>query len=66
MFWSFFLLLLVIVLIASVPSYPYSRGWGYTPFGVLAVVLIFYLVLIWFGFVVLWYPWGTAAPVATG
>jgi len=39
MFWSFLLLLLVILLIASIPSYPYSRGWGYTPAGLLGLLL---------------------------
>ena len=65
MFWSFLLLLLVILLIASIPSYPYSRGWGYTPAGLLGLLLVLYLLLIWFSFVAPWYPWGTT-PVVTG
>ncbi len=43
----FFILLLVAALL-SVPSWPYSRGWGYYPsggLGLLAVVLLIMLVM---------------------
>ena len=44
------LLIIVIVLIAgSVPSWPYSRSWGYYPSGTLTVVLIVVIVLILMG-----------------
>lgn len=39
------LILIVLLLIASVPAYPYSRSWGYAPSGGLAAVLIVLLVL---------------------
>jgi hypothetical protein len=32
--------LLVLVLIGALPVYPYSRGWGYYPSGILAVVVV--------------------------
>ena len=32
-------ILLVLVLIGALPVYPYSRGWGYYPSGLLAVVV---------------------------
>jgi hypothetical protein len=32
-------ILLVLVLIGALPVYPYSRGWGYYPSGILAVVV---------------------------
>ena len=63
MLWGLFLLLLIILLIASIPTYPYSRGWGYTPAGVLAAVIVVYLLLVWFGVVALWYPWAPAPVV---
>jgi hypothetical protein len=31
--------LLVVLLIGALPVYPYSRGWGYFPSGLLAVIL---------------------------
>jgi hypothetical protein len=59
-FWSFLLILLVALLFAALPAWPYSRSWGYFPGGILLAILILYLVLIWFGAVVLWYPWAAA------
>jgi uncharacterized protein DUF3309 len=41
------LILLIILLAATVPAWPYSRGWGYYPSGGLGlVVLILVLLLI--------------------
>jgi hypothetical protein len=46
----FLLLLIVIVLlIAALPTWPYSAGWGYYPGGVLGIVLIILLVLLLLG-----------------
>ena len=39
------LVLLVILLIGALPSWPYSQGWGYYPSGGLGVVLVILLVL---------------------
>jgi hypothetical protein len=39
------LLIILILLIAAVPAWPYSRGWGYYPSGGLGVVLIIVIVL---------------------
>lgn len=33
------LIILAVLLIGALPVYPYSRGWGYYPSGVLAVIL---------------------------
>ncbi|ESR25345.1 DUF3309 family protein [Lutibaculum baratangense] len=41
------IVLLVLILIGALPSWPYSRGWGYMPSGVvtiLLIILIIYLV----------------------
>lgn len=38
-------ILLVILLIAAVPAWPYSRGWGYYPGGGLGLILIIVLIL---------------------
>lgn len=43
------LLLLVVLLLAVLPSWPYSRGWGYYPSGGLGLVVLIVLVLLLMG-----------------
>ena len=43
------LILLVLVLIGSLPSWPYSRGWGYYPSGFFGIVVVILLVLLLLG-----------------
>lgn len=43
------LILLVILLFAAVPAWPYSRGWGYYPSGGLGIILLIVLVLVLMG-----------------
>jgi hypothetical protein len=43
------LIVLVLLIIGSVPAWPYSRGWGYTPGGILGVILIIVLILFFMG-----------------
>lgn len=40
------LIVLVVLLIGAVPQWPYSRGWGYYPSGLLTVVIIVVLILV--------------------
>lgn len=40
------LILLVLLLIGALPTWPYSGGWGYYPSGGLGLVLIVILVLV--------------------
>ncbi len=40
------LIVLVLMLIGVVPTWPHSRGWGYAPSGVLGVVVVILLVLL--------------------
>lgn len=40
------LILLVLLLIGALPTWPYSGGWGYYPSGGLGLVLIIILVLV--------------------
>ncbi len=37
--------ILVLILIGALPTWPYSAGWGYGPSGVLGVVLAVIIVL---------------------
>jgi hypothetical protein len=43
------LIVLLVLLLGSLPSWPYSRGWGYYPSGALGVVLVVVLVLVLMG-----------------
>ena len=40
------LIVLVLLLIGAVPSWPHSKGWGYGPSGGLGLVLIIVIVLL--------------------
>ena len=39
------LVVLILLLVGAIPSWPYSRGWGYGPSGMLGIVLIVVIVL---------------------
>ncbi len=43
-------LVLVILLIAAVPSWPYSRDWGYYPSGGLGLVVLILVILLLLGY----------------
>lgn len=40
------LIVLVLVLIGALPSWPYSSSWGYAPSGVVGVIVIVLLILV--------------------
>jgi hypothetical protein len=43
------LVILIVLLIGALPSWPYSRGWGYYPSGLLGTILIIVLILVLLG-----------------
>jgi hypothetical protein len=43
------LVILILMLIGALPSWPYSRGWGYYPSGGLGLVLLILLILLLLG-----------------
>jgi hypothetical protein len=43
------LIILIVLLIAALPAWPYSRGWGYYPTGGLGLILIIILILLLMG-----------------
>jgi hypothetical protein len=45
------LIVLVLLLIGALPSWPYSREWGYYPSGGLGTVLIIVLILALLGWI---------------
>lgn len=40
------LIVLILMLIGAVPTWPHSKGWGYGPSGLLGVVVIILFVLV--------------------
>ena len=40
------LIVLILMLIGAIPSWPHSKGWGYGPSGGLGLVLIIVIVLL--------------------
>lgn len=48
------LIVLILLLLGAVPSWPYSRRWGYGPSGVLGLLLVVLLILLLMGMI----PWG--------
>ncbi|RXF74969.1 DUF3309 family protein [Hansschlegelia zhihuaiae] len=43
------LIIIVLIIIGVLPTWPYSRGFGYGPSGILGVVLIVLLILVLLG-----------------
>jgi hypothetical protein len=43
------LIILILILVGSVPAWPYSRGWGYGPSGVVGLLVVILLLLVLFG-----------------
>ncbi len=46
MLGTILLIVLVLLLIGAIPSWPYARGWGYGPSGILGLVLVIVIVLL--------------------
>lgn len=43
------IVLLIVALVAGVPAWPHSRGWGYGPSGLIGIILVVLLVLVLLG-----------------
>lgn len=43
------LVVLLLLLVGAIPSWPYSAGWGYYPSGGLGLVLVIVLILVLMG-----------------
>lgn len=46
---TIFLIVIVLMLVGAIPTWPHSRGWGYAPSGVLGTILIVLLILLLLG-----------------
>jgi hypothetical protein len=49
MLGTILIIILILLLIGALPSWPYSSGWGYYPSGGLGLVLVIILVLVLMG-----------------
>lgn len=45
------LIILIVMLIGTVPSWPYSRSWGYRTSGWIGVLLVILLILVLLGYI---------------
>lgn len=43
------LIVVILMLVGAIPTWPHSRGWGYVPSGGLALVLVILIVLLLMG-----------------
>lgn len=49
MLGTILIVLLILLLIGAFPSWGYSTGWGYTPFGILGTILVIIIILVLLG-----------------
>lgn len=47
--YTILLIILILLLIGALPTWPYSRGWGYYPGGILGLLLIILIILMLLG-----------------
>jgi hypothetical protein len=43
------LIILILLLVGALPSWPHSRSWGYAPSGLLGVVVVVLIILLLLG-----------------
>jgi hypothetical protein len=43
------IIILILVLIGAFPTWPYSRGWGYGPSGIVGLILVILLIMVLLG-----------------
>jgi hypothetical protein len=43
------LIILILILVGALPSWPYSSGWGYYPAGGIGTILVIVLILVLLG-----------------
>jgi hypothetical protein len=51
MLGTILLIILVLLIIGSIPAWPYARGWGYYPSGGLGLILVIVIVLLLMGYI---------------
>ena len=48
------LIVLIVLLLGGLPTWPYSRSWGYQPSGLIGLLLVVLLVMLFMNVI----PWG--------
>ena len=43
------LIVLILILVGVLPTWPHARGWGYRPSGIVGVVLVILIILLLMG-----------------
>ncbi|GGF12436.1 hypothetical protein GCM10011321_00650 [Youhaiella tibetensis] len=43
------LIIIILVLVGALPTWGYSRGWGYYPSGIVGIILVVVLILLLMG-----------------
>ncbi len=51
MLGTILLIVIILLLVGSAPTWPYSRSWGYGPSGLLGTLLVILIILALLGFV---------------
>lgn len=54
-FWL--LLTFLFLFLATLPAYPFSRRWGYSPSGAAVAAMLVVLLLVWLGYFTFAWPW---------
>lgn len=49
MLGTILIIILILALIGAIPRWPYNRGWGYWPGGLISLVLIIVVILLLLG-----------------
>ena len=47
--WTILVIVLVVMLIAGLPTWPHAASWGYGPSGVVGLILVVLLILLLLG-----------------
>jgi hypothetical protein len=45
MLTTILIIILILILLGAFPAWPYSRGWGYGPSGIIGLILVIVLIL---------------------
>lgn len=56
------LIVLIVLLLGGLPTYNYSRNWGYAPSGFVGLLILVLLILMLTSYV----PWGWGYPAPVG
>lgn len=49
MLWTVLLIILILLLVGALPTWPYSSGWGYYPSGGVGLIVVIIILVILLG-----------------